>query len=380
MSKETKKNICFISTTPFVILQFMMPHIIALSKFYDVTIISSGEKKDFDGLIKNNIHFIHIPIERKINFYSDLYCFFKLICIFNVKKFDIVHTLMPKAFVLGMPAAFFCNISTRIHTFTGQIWANKSGIKKIIFKLIDKFISKLATHLLADSHGQANFLIKEKIVKISNISVLANGSISGVDLERFKFSKHSRDKIRKKFFIKDNAFVILYVGRVNRDKGVLDLVKAFAMIKKTLPELTLIILGNSEDDTNNKIIEILSSSRNQYRLIPYSKNPEEFMCASDLLCLPSYREGFGNVLIEASAVGLPVIVSNIYGIQDAVIHGETGLLYQPGSVLQLKKTIIKLLGNTRLRKNLSRQAKIRVNQLYPQKIVIDAMINFYSGL
>lgn len=377
---KVKKKVCFVSAMPSSLTIFMRAHILMLSKFYDVTLISNGSKKHFFEILNDSIHFIPVPIDRKIKPLNDLTSFFMLLSIFRREKFDVVHSLMPKSSILAMLAAFFSGVPCRVHTFTGQVWANKNGIKKLALKSFDIIVANLSTHLLTDSFSQRDFLIKEKIVVCKKIKVLANGSICGVNLNHFKFDRNMRYTIRNKFNITSNSILFLYLGRLNKDKGILDFAYAFSELACSNPELHFMVVGTDEEGIDDDLIEILSNCKNQFHRIPFTNQPHEFMSASDIICLPSYREGFGSVLIEAAAIGLPAIASNIYGISDAVVDGETGILHEPKNFKEIKKAIITLSSDKKIRASMSKKAKLRAQHYFSEKLVVNAMRDFYFEL
>ena len=376
----TRKKICLVSTSATPLVVFMRPHIAMLSKYYDLTLVANGSKKDFSGLLNKNIHFVSIPIKRKISPLYDFYSLYKLLHLFRKEKFVLVHSLMPKSSILAMVAAFFAGIPYRIHTFTGQVWATKTGFKRYFLKFIDTIVVKFSTDLLADSHSQREFLIRENVVNEDKILVLANGSVSGVNLKRFFNNSKVRLSVRKKLSIPIDAKVLLFIGRLNNEKGVLDLVTAFSQLATNFPNLYLLLVGEDECSIEAKVSKILYNLEKKYRRVPFTPQPENYMNASDIICLPSYREGFGSVLIEAASIGLPSIASNIYGIRDAVLDGKTGVLHEPKNILEIKMAIIKLIENKGLCSSMSKQASIRAKTLFSEKIVVNAMKNYYKKL
>ncbi len=378
ITPKIRKKICIVSTATTPLVVFMRPHIAMLSKNYDVTLVASGSKNDFFGMLNKNVHFVSIPIKRKISLLYDFYSFFKLLFFFRKEEFVLVHSLMPKSSLLAMGAAFFACVPFRIHTFTGQVWATKIGFKRFFLKFIDKIVVKFSTDLLADSHSQREFLIRENVVNKDKILVLANGSISGVNLKRFFYNLKVRSSVRKKLSIPTNAKVLLFIGRLNNEKGILDLVTAFSQLANNFPNLYLLIVGDDESSIDVKVSKILYKLEKQYRRIAFTSQPENYMNASDIICLPSYREGFGSVLIEAASIGLPSIASNIYGIKDAVLDRKTGLLHEPKNILEIKMAIIELIGNNNLWKSMSKQASIRAKALFSEKVVVNAMKSYYG--
>jgi glycosyltransferase involved in cell wall biosynthesis len=201
----------------------------------------------------------------------------------------------------------------------------------------------LATFNIVDSPSQQQFLIDEKVLFKKNSVVFGLGSVSGVDLNKFKASNGAFNDVRQALVISEDAFVFTYLGRLNKDQGVLDLAQAFSRIKDS--NAYLLIVGPDEGGFVDEIKKINAHKLEQIRFVGFTKVPEQYLAASNALCIPSYREGFGNVIIEAAAVGVPAIASDIYGITDAVVNNKTGLLHQPGNVIDIKKSMIFFLNN-----------------------------------
>ena len=230
---------------------------------------------------------------------------------------------------------------------------------------------------MVDSHSQRKFLIEEGIISENSSTVLSNGSVCGVDTNRFRKSLESRNSIRKKYGISDNDVIFLYIGRLKKDKGVMDLVTAFIQMNKMYENVYLMIVGPDEENLLSEISTMKGlnvSSRYIYR--EYTNNPEVYLSAADVFCLPSYREGFGNVIIEAAAMMLPAIGTNIYGITDAIEDGKSGLLYPVGDVDGLFTCMEKLYSSPELRNKLGTYAYERAKNLFSEEILTSAMMEF----
>lgn len=374
-----KKKLCIIATEGMPLNVFMGKHIAMLSDIFEIVLIANTTSEKIKNLLNPNVSFIYLPITREINLISDLLSLYKLIIIFKSNKFNVVHSIMPKSGFIGMLAACIVGVPHRIHTFTGQVWANKVGIKKQILKLFDLLIVKFSTNILTDSYSQKNFLIKELIVKYDKISVLGSGSICGVDIERFHPDAVTRFEIRANIGIPHDSFVYLYLGRLNKDKGVLDLVQAFNRLIVKEPNSFLLIVGPDESNICNSINLILMKQKKNYKIIGFSEYPEKYMAVSDVICLPSYREGFGSVIIEAAAVGIPAIGSNIYGLIDAIDNGNSGLIHGPGNIKEIEECMIKIRSNIIYNK-LKNFAYLRAIKYFDSKIIVDAMRQYYINL
>ena len=373
------KKICFISTTPKTLQWFMKPYIVSLSKKTSITVLTqniSYLKKEFDNI---NIQYQEIKILRKPSLFNDILLLLYLIKVFKKYKFNSVHSIMPKSGFLSMLAARFMNIPNRFHTFTGQVWINKKGVSRYFLRNVDKFICSLSTHVFADSHSQKEYLIKNKIVSKKKIGVLLNGSICGVDIDKFKPNKEKKYQNRLDNKFSTNSFIFLFLGRLNEEKGIFDLVKAFLLKFAYHTDCFLIFVGDDEINFKQYINTINYNKNNNIRLFPYSNNPEIFISMSDIICLPSYREGFGSVIIEAAASGVPSIVSDIYGLKDSIIEHETGLKFPKGNIEDLSKAMLEMYTNKNLRKKFSQNARIRSVNLFNQKKFINAFEDFYKS-
>ena len=354
-----------------------MDQIFTLSKKYDLTVITNTSDLHFLG---KQVRVISLRIERKISLFRDIIAFFRLLIILNKEKFNLVHTLSPKSGLLGMLAAWLNSTPIRIHVFQGEVWASRKGLFRIFLKTLDRCIVYFATNLLAVSRSEAEFLLKEGIVTKKSIKVLANGSICGVDLNRFIQNKIVRSKIRRQYNIKKEDKIILYVGRLTQDKGILDLTRAFLRLALQNSNIHLLIVGPDEEDIKKKIEDLCVNLRNKIHFSGYSDNPEYYMAASDILCLPSYREGFGLVLIEAAAVGIPTVGSRIYGIIDAIQDGITGLLFCKGDIKDLTEKISTILKNKKLAQSLGKAGRQRVRRNFDCKLVLNDLLKFYENL
>jgi glycosyltransferase involved in cell wall biosynthesis len=357
-------RIARISTVPFFILTQLTAQIETInSAGASVTVITSNDE------LGNNIaqlpycKFQPIYIPRQISFFADVVALYKLWKLFRNQSFDIVHSTTPKAGLLCAIAARLTSIPVRLHTFTGQTWLTMKIPKKILIKFCDRLIGLLNTRCYADSLSQKDFLVKSKIVSKKKISVLGSGSIAGVDTSRFtqdNFSIETKNDIRCKLKVSNETVVILFVGRVTKDKGVYELLEAAHRLLSDGFDISLLIVGPFEQQVEEVLRPYAEQlCGNKVIFTGFSVNPEYFMSVADILCIPSYREGFGTVVIEAAAMGIPVVGTNIYGLSDAIVDGETGLLVEKKNVLQLKDALQKLIKDKDLRKQLGENAKKR---------------------
>ena len=291
-----------------------------------------------------------VEIRRKISPWQDAAALWKLWTFYRQRRFNAVITVTPKAGLLGMLAARLAGIPVRVHWFTGQVWATRKGPMRAMLKRIDRFTAACATDVLADSPSQKDFLVCEGVVSDDKISVLGHGSISGVDTTRFRPDPEARQRIRTELQIPGIAPCLVYVGRMSKEKGVPDLLAAFGQLRADFTDLHLILVGPDEE-------ELLTKSRIPgLQVVGYTKKAETYMSAADIICLPSYREGFGSVLIEGAACGLPAVASRIYGVTDAIVENETGLLHAPGDIAALTDSLRRLVSDDDFRLRLGKKA------------------------
>lgn len=310
-----------------------------------------------------------VEIRRKVSVWKDLFALYALWRFYRDRQFDAVFTVTPKGGLLGMVAARWAGIPVRVHCFTGQVWSTRKGPVRHLLKLMDKVIALSATHLLADSASQREFLISENVVSAHGISVLGSGSVSGVDTKRFRPDPIVRERLRKELGIPRDSVCLLYVGRMKREKGILDLLDAFRRLSVEHVGLQLLLVGPDEE----KLLP--DNLPKGIHAVGYTKSVESYMAAADLICLPSYREGFGSVLIEAAAAGLPAVASRIYGITDAVADGETGFLHQPGDTDDLMVILRPLLESQALRSQMSARARRRALDFFSSSHVEELLGN-----
>ena len=372
------KRLCIVSTVELPVVAFMVPHLKALQEIYELTVVVNTANRQF--LTEYGITALVIPfsIERKISLTRDLLALFSLFRLFRTNRFDLVLSIAPKAGLLAMVAAVAAGIPHRIHIFTGQVWATAIGLRRSFLKAFDRMIAMATTGLLTDSHSQREFLVREGIASADKLVVLGNGSVSGVDPDRFKFDVGIREQVRQECGIPDDAMLFLFLGRLTKDKGILDLTEAFTQLSTEGIRLWMLLVGPDEEGMRSCMKNFLGAAADNVRYVGYTRTPERYMTASDVLCLPSYREGFGMVILEAAAMGIPSIASRIYGITDAVIDGKTGLLHEAGNVTELTDLMRNLFTNKELRDRLGLQAQKRAYLDFSQSMLVVAMQEYHQ--
>ncbi|MBI5074993.1 MAG: glycosyltransferase family 4 protein [Nitrospirae bacterium] len=325
-----------------------------------------------------NVGSLHIPIERSISPLKDLRALKALYDLFRKERFDIVHSVTPKAGLLAMVSALAAGIPLRFHTFTGQVWATRTGFFRWFLKMFDRIIYYCSTDVLVDSVSQRAFLLSERVIYEKNSSVLAQGSISGVDIQRFHPDSAARSTIRMEIGVPPEAFLFLFLGRLNREKGIPELLRAFKQLSAEYHNAYLLLVGPDEKGILKD--EISCDNIDTRRIIykGYTDVPEKYMAAADVFCLPSHREGFGSVIIEAAASGIPSIGSNIYGISDAIVDGITGLLHERQNVAELYNCLKMLMTDREKTNMMGNNARQRAEKYFSKDLLVKSFLEYYE--
>lgn len=352
-----------------------------ISKDFDVCVV--GQNVSMHQNTYPEIKFVDIDINRKVNIVADLKALLSLVRLLHIFKPDIIHSIMPKAGLISTLAGFFCRVPVRIHTFTGQIWVANQGKMSILYYYLDRLINKLNTVCLTDSFSQSNFLLKHKIsYKGKALPVLGKGSLSGVDIERFHNCLYSNDKIKLKlkYSIDNDSFIFSFIARKTKEKGALYILEAFYNINLRYKNLKLLFVGPDEDRIIEKLHDTNPEFFNNVIEKGMVKNIEDFIMMSDVLCLPSYREGFGSIIIDAASMGVPAIGSQIDGLIDSVSDGETGILFEAGNVKKLVEAMEYTIKNDELRLKMGASAKNRAETYFSADYVYQQQKLFYDNL
>ncbi len=373
-----KYDIIFLTSHPMSAVAFMFPHLRVLQGNWRLQVLANTQETDLLQKRGLNLPVEFAPVERKIRPWADIRALWFLFKKFKTECPVAVHTLTPKAGLLGMCAAWLARVPVRVHTFTGQVWVTRQGLMRWALKTADKCVSALATDVLVDSASQRRFLIQEGVVSAQGSAVLGEGSICGVDTQRFIPNAHVRQQVRAEMGSGPDALVCLYLGRLNRDKGVLDLAAAFAQVATKHPKAELWVVGPDEDDMFGQMQSLLVTCSHQVRRVGYTNEPERFMQAADLFCLPSYREGFGSSVIEAAACGVPALASRIYGLTDAVVEGQTGWMHEASNVQDLAVQLDALFEAPTQLQIRGKAARANVEGVFEQSLITNAMLAFYK--
>lgn len=374
------KKVCFIASSPIGIASFHKTNFEQIAKEYDVYVIANFEDKTvFEGLQIVDAFPVHIA--RKPTIISNIKALIAMHRIFKQQRFACFVSQTSNASLLASIAGFSV-VPHRIRIFTGQLWANMHGAKRLFFQTIDRITIALNTDILVDGRPQRQYLIENGIIRYGQGTVLANGSICGVDTTLFAPNEETRRRERNKIGVTDDDTVVFtFMGRVNRDKGIFELLEATNRLCAETDNAVLVLIGNMEGLTINVLTQYpnLHIGKNVI-LYGFTKEPYNALQLSDIFCLPSYREGFGMSAIEAASLSLPVICSDIYGLQDSFIPDVTGLQCKVKDIDSLYNCMKLLCENKTLRLKLGTNGRKRVMEKFNKEIVSTAWLQYLRNL
>lgn len=361
-------------------LIFIEPSVLPLKDKYEVQILSSpGERLNQMG-VKYGVKIHPLYMFRRISPFQDLKSLYKLIRLFRRESPDIVHSMTPKAGLLCMLAAWITRVPRRVHTFTGLVWPTSSGISRRILMCTDWLTCACATHVIPEGQGVLNDL--QKYITKKPMRVLGYGNVCGIDLKRFSRT----DKVMEiaKNIRVNGVFSFLFVGRIVKEKGINELVIAFDELNKKYPATRLFLVGNYEADLGplnpDTINKINSNSAINAVGAKFGNDLLAYYAASDCFVFPSYREGFPNVVIEAGAMGLPSIVTDINGSRDIIVDGKNGIIIPSKNYVALYNSMEQMILDEELKQSLASNAREMIEKRYEQSFVTGCLLDFYDKI
>ena len=376
-----KKKIIRATTVPMSLNAFCEGMLRELSEKYEVVAVSSpGEDLDIVGE-REGVKTIAVPMERHISLFKDFMALIKMIGVFRKEKPTMVHSMTPKAGLLCMIAGKLTRVPVRVHTFTGLVWPTEKGLKRRILMFTDRLTCACATHIIPEGEGVKNDLIMGKITK-KPLKVLGYGNVMGVDMNRCSRRPEVMkiaDNLRK-----ENCFTFLYVGRVVRDKGINELCSAFNRLHNDYPKTRLVLVGPYEDalDPISKESRKIISENEAIEAVG-AKIGDELMAyyaAADCFVMPSYREGFPNTVMEAGAMELPSIVTDINGSREIIKEGINGMIVHPRNEGSLHDAMRAMMLSKVDRERMAGNARKMIADRFEQGFVRKCLYDFYDEI
>jgi len=375
----TLPRLCLVTTAAIVVRQFLVPHLRELTELFDVTLVANEDCSALLAHLPRPPRMAVIPIERAIHPVNDAKALLMLTRLLRRERFDVVFSVAPKAGLIGMVAAAAARVPYRTHIFLGQVWATRTGLMRHVLRGADKVIAGAATECLADSASQRDFLISEGIASPARLRILGSGSFNGVDTARFAPDPAARCDVRARLGAGEEDVLVLFLGRLQRDKGILDLVAAWNTLAAKHRDLHLVVAGPDEQELSPVIRSAVPPGlAPRLHIVGETSTPEKWMAAADILSLPSYREGFGNVVIEAASTAIPSVGSRIYGLTDAIVENVTGLLHPPGDSGAIAACLARLINDKALRRTMGAAGRRRVIENFEQKAVVARYASYWA--
>jgi glycosyltransferase involved in cell wall biosynthesis len=347
---------------------------------YEVVAVSSpGDRLDTLAA-REGVRTVAVPMERHISPLKDLKSLWRLLRVFRRERPAMVHSMTPKAGLLSMMAAWICRVPVRLHTFTGLVFPTATGLTQKILVFTDRLTCACATHIVPEGEGVRNDLTSYRITA-KPLKVLGHGNVRGIDLERFDPSlpevMDSAAKIRK-----EGVFTFIFIGRLVRDKGINELVSAFTELNREIPATRLILVGEQESELDPLSPETMESISGcaSIEAVGRQNDVRPWLAASDALAFPSYREGFPNVVIEAGAMGLPSVVTDINGSREIVSHGVNGVIIPTRDRDALLTAMRNMIGQREDTAKMAAAARPMVAGRFEQSFVRKCLKDYYREI
>lgn len=377
IEKSPKFRMAILATVSISIKAFYKGQFEALNEAGIKTTVICADDADLTSFLPDETNFIPVDFTRVLNPLKDLKVLYQLFRIFRKEKFNLVQYSTPRAALLGSIASFSARVPIRIYLLWGLYYEGQRGIKKRIFKLFEKTTCLLSTCVLPNSHEMVEIVEQQGLAKKSKCEVILNGSACGADLEEFNPEKwkHSRKQMRGRLKIPQDGIVIGVFGRLTGDKGVNEIVAAFRKMSQELDNVFLLVVGRQEE--KDKLLpetEEIIKTHPQIRTLGWQKTLLPCYATIDIFCLPSYREGFPQSPLEAQAMKLPVVCTNVMGSREAIVNNQTGFLAKPRSSKALVEPLKKLILDLQLRKTMGQKGRKRVEQMFDRKDMVQAMV------
>ena len=379
------KKLIRVTTVPLSLDKLLDGQLSYMSNHFDVTAISSDNKYLEQCALKENVDYYHLEMSRRITPINDLISLIKFTKYLIKTKPLIVHSHTPKAGIISMLSARIANVPIRLHTVGGLPLLESTGVKRKLLFFVEKLTYTCATNIYSNSVGLFDYILENKLLKKKKIKILANGSTNGIDTNYFSndnISEFTKAELKETLGISKDDFVFVFVGRMVGDKGINELVLAFKRFLTYNSNAKLLLVGHEENDLDPlKKTTLFEINSNQSIIsVGYQNDIRPYLSISNSLVLPSYREGFPNVVMQAGAMGLPSIVTNINGCNEIIIDNINGLLIDSKNTNAIEKAMNKMCNNPILYNQLQSVSRELITTRYNQKNVWNCILAEYKQL
>ena len=383
-----KTKLIRITTIPLSLKLLLKGQHRFMSEHFEVIGVSSHGKELEEVKNDEEIQVIAIDMSRQITPIKDIKSLWSTYKLLKKEKPEIVHTHTPKAGIVGMLAAKLAGVPHRLHTVAGLPLMEVTGTKRSILDIVEKLTYASATKVYPNSKGLYEYILQNNYTRKSKLKVIGNGSSNGIDTLFFspeQVSKSQKDLLKKQLNIEDSDFVFVFVGRLVGDKGINELVKAFSLVNKakdTQQNFKLLLVGPLEQELDPLPADTLNEIESNPDIINvgFQKDVRPYFAVSDVLAFPSYREGFPNVVMQAGAMGLPSIVSDINGCNEIIIDDKNGLIVPVKNTEKLKEAMQRMKSDTVYYQQLKMNARPMIESRYEQSVIWNALLSEYKKL
>jgi glycosyltransferase involved in cell wall biosynthesis len=385
LHKNILHKLIRITTIPLSLEKLLEGQLTFMDQYFAVTAISAEKERLKKYGLDNKVNSFCVEMTREITPLKDLKAVFNLYSYFKKEKPLIVHTHTPKAGIVGMLAAKLAGVPIRLHTVAGLPLMETTGSKRKILNFVEKLTYALATKVYPNSKGLYDIILKERFASPSKLKVLGKGSSNGIDTEYFDPSKYPEEfkiKLKQELKLPDTNLVFVFIGRLVSEKGINELIKAFSKLHLSNPDCNLLLVGPFEQELDPLKPETLDIIRTHPGIISvgYQQDVRPYLAISDVLTFPSYREGFPNVVMQAGAMNLPAIVTDINGCNEIISEGKNGLIIPVKDENALYSSMLNLLKNAELRLSLASKARNEITSNYERKEFWKILLNEYKEL
>lgn len=374
-----RKKIIRTSTVSTSLNTFCRGTLRRLAQTYDVVAVSTPDDELHEMAQREGVRVVGVAMRRPISPLHDLRSLLRLIRVFRRERPDMVHSITPKAGLLSMMAAWVCRVPVRLHTFTGLVFPTATGLKKKILMLTDRITCACATHIVPEGEGVKNDLINYGITR-KPLRVLGYGNVRGVDMQHY--SRTPEVMAAAQPIMRSGVFTFVFVGRVVRDKGINELVQAFVRLNAQEPATRLILVGRFEDDLDPVLPQTRQTIEQNEAIeaVGSQADVRPWLAASDALVFPSYREGFPNVVLEAGAMGLPSIVTDINGSREIIVEGKNGVIVPPRDADALYAAMLRFIEAPAEVAQMAANAREMIASRFEKSFVEQCLFDYYKEI
>lgn len=376
-----KDKLIRITTIPISLEKLLGGQLSFMSDFFNITAVSSDKERLEEYGKSECIDTYHLEMTRKITPLQDFKAFLNLYFFLKKNKPAIVHTHTPKAGIIGMLAAYLAKVPNRLHTVAGLPLLEATGVKRTVLNFVEKLTYKCATNVYPNSNGLKNIILDNRFTKKEKLKVIANGSSNGIDTSYFNpqlFTIEEKKALKEMLNIKESDFVFIFVGRIVGDKGINELVAAFDKLSKENKSVKLLLVGPFEADLDplkKKTSGIIDVNK-QIISVGFQNDVRLYFTIADILVFPSYREGFPNAVMQAGAMNLPSIVTDINGCNEIIEENKNGLIIPIKNIPLLFQAMLQIMKDTKMKGN----ARAMITSRFKQKVVWEALLTEYKSL